>query len=402
MLPTLSQRLTIAAAIGLGLLPLLWVAGPLTPATGMDGICLATARVGPVSGGVMLLLASLPVAMAGVLAAATGDRLSGVFAAGIAMAVLAGVGGSADGFFERQIAGDPHWLPGALWWLILESTLLAMAMLVYLGLTDLLAPRIAAKLPAWWPRSGPGSLMDEQAARRSAEKPQQKPSAGQTVDPVLGPFAFWLNRLWPAIGGKSTTGAAASQPNALDPQAHDQASPGDDEPASGQALADHASAQPPPASDLAAFLGKAALSLLMAAAIGALIGHLLIRSSDATQVLVSVFVAFVAAGVVTRMIWPEAPALGVLLSPMAVSIGAAFWLLTKDWTGPMIVVAWHHHSGVLPSVPRLPGVLLALPIHYASAGVAGAVLGLGWARTMSQPAASTATDSGAVAAQVSN
>ena len=114
-------------------------------------------------------------------------------------------------------------------------------------------------------------------------------------------------------------------------------------------------------------LGAGALT----AAIGGGLSWLLIQSSDTAQVMVSLFAAFAAGGLGAHLALPQSNPAIHLCAPAAVAVTGYGWILTR-FGGKEALLAAHFADG-------LPGPALALPIHYASAGVAGCALGVGWA-----------------------
>jgi len=134
---------------------------------------------------------------------------------------------------------------------------------------------------------------------------------------------------------------------------------------------------PPPAHPHLATLCAAAVCVLLALPIT----WLFIHSSDAPQVMWSVCGAFVVGGVIAHGAFPRANPVGVLFAPAVVASIAYTWVLTRYPGETDLLAAWFEG--------RLPGSALALPIHYASAGVAGGALGIGWAERLRAGAAET-------------
>lgn len=126
----------------------------------------------------------------------------------------------------------------------------------------------------------------------------------------------------------------------------------------------------PPLSDSVQLLG----GMAVATAVGAAVAPLLLRSSDIWQVNWGLFFAFTAAGIAAHQIFPARNPMGILLSPFLAAIGwYAYIAISGDGAETMLTAfysgeSWH--AG------------LALPIHYASAGVAGAAAGIGWSHGM--------------------
>lgn len=101
---------------------------------------------------------------------------------------------------------------------------------------------------------------------------------------------------------------------------------------------------------------------------------LAVRTSDVGQVLGALFFSFAVGGVAAGLIFPRINPAGVLFGPALVALTAYAYM----W------LAFHHTEDVLAAWYRqqLPGVALALPVHYASAGVAGCASGLGLAQVI--------------------
>ncbi len=116
------------------------------------------------------------------------------------------------------------------------------------------------------------------------------------------------------------------------------------------------------------------LSGLVAGAITAVVGgvmaYIIIQTTARGQVIFGLLVAFTIGGLVSRLFVHRAGPIPVLLSPLLVAcIGYALVGLQLQDPGALSA-AWRSESQAL----RLG---FALPIHYASAGVLGASLGLG-------------------------
>ncbi|MEX0774490.1 MAG: hypothetical protein WD042_02125 [Phycisphaeraceae bacterium] len=130
---------------------------------------------------------------------------------------------------------------------------------------------------------------------------------------------------------------------------------------------------------------EALLAALVCAVIGGGLSHIMIASAQTGQIIGSLLVAFTIAALVTQLIFPHLtnPAT-MLFSPMIVAlVGYAYMLTIKSSND--VLEALNHG--------RLTGLALALPIHYASAAVAGCALGIGWAHgflTSEQDAEETA------------
>lgn len=102
MLPTITQRLMMMAAIALGIVCWLPVLPMLRAADASSGLSLLDARAGMVWACVALLLAGLPALLAGLYVSSSGNPLSGIFTLATSLMVIAAKGGSMTGLIWRQ------------------------------------------------------------------------------------------------------------------------------------------------------------------------------------------------------------------------------------------------------------------------------------------------------------
>ncbi len=101
MLPSMRQRLLIALAWAIGIGGWLLVRGPLACADGSSGLSLASARVGMVWALALVVAGSIPAVAVAIVTSASGNPLAGIFAFAASLAVLAGAGGSIEGWMWR-------------------------------------------------------------------------------------------------------------------------------------------------------------------------------------------------------------------------------------------------------------------------------------------------------------
>ena len=116
---------------------------------------------------------------------------------------------------------------------------------------------------------------------------------------------------------------------------------------------------------------------LVSAAVALAVASCLIRSADGGQVIGSLLVAFALGGIAAGALFPGCSPLGVLCGPAAVAVVAYVWV-AYQFAGDeqaKLLGAWYLRQGA-GSAGGLPGVALALPIHYASAGIIGCCLGI--------------------------
>ncbi len=110
---------------------------------------------------------------------------------------------------------------------------------------------------------------------------------------------------------------------------------------------------------------------LVCAVVGAVVSYVLIRTSDSGQVIGSLLLAFALGGLAAQLLFPQNKnALIVLAAPMLVSAGVYGYVLWQYQLEEQLLSAWYRG--------RLIGPALALPMHFAGAGMAGAIIGIGW------------------------
>jgi len=115
--------------------------------------------------------------------------------------------------------------------------------------------------------------------------------------------------------------------------------------------------------------GQGLIGCVIAAALGGVVSNVLLRSSDVGQVTGALIVGFTVGGVVARASVPSASPTAIVLSPMLAAMVGYGYLATRFITRDAVLAAKYQDA--------LLGLGLALPIHYAAAGVAGAAIGLG-------------------------
>jgi len=279
MLPPFKHRLVIGLVLLAGALCWLLARQALTPADGSTGLSLMDAQAGLFAAIMILVLAGLPAAVAGLIASSTGNPLAGTFTLSFSLLPLAALGGSIEGWFRRSE------LPGDYKSLAFEAVIWIVLLAVVFIAIDLLR---------------------------------------KSVRPSLGVIAV-----------KRHHGAHTK---------------------------------------LTAFDGKSILAGLIAAAAGAFACNLLIRSVDGGQVNCSLMLGFCAAGLIAQTSVPGRNPIVILLSPLLVAIGAYLYVATQyPKTDDLL-----HDLYTLNTLK----LSLALPIQYASSGVAGCALGIGLAQTM--------------------
>jgi len=116
---------------------------------------------------------------------------------------------------------------------------------------------------------------------------------------------------------------------------------------------------------------------VICAAIAVAGGHLLIRNNDTGQVICSLLVAFAVGAVIALAIFPRAAVTGILFSPALVAIAAYSWVLLRFEDNDQVLAAWYLQEQMGSAAePMLPTLALILPIHFASAALAGCCIGI--------------------------
>lgn len=101
MLPPLKHRLVIGITLVVGALCWLFARGPLTAVDGSTGLSLMDARAGLFPALLILIVAGLPAIIAGLIAASTGNPLTGAFTISLSLLPMAAMGGSIEGYLRR-------------------------------------------------------------------------------------------------------------------------------------------------------------------------------------------------------------------------------------------------------------------------------------------------------------
>jgi len=123
-------------------------------------------------------------------------------------------------------------------------------------------------------------------------------------------------------------------------------------------------------------------AVIAAAAAGVLI-MLMLRTTDPMQVAGTLLASFAIGAMVARTFLPGADELPVLVSPAVVAVAAYLYVAWSGQYGSTAatLAAWYSKIIPDPTGPAaLPGVALALPVAYASAGVLGCTVGIGIAQ----------------------
>ncbi len=135
----------------------------------------------------------------------------------------------------------------------------------------------------------------------------------------------------------------------------------------------------------------AMLGGVVCTAVGAGVLLLLLRSVQTPQVIAAIVAAFMFGSLAANQLFPRTPMIAIVLSPFCVGIGAFVITLFSYETSEQLLTAMRHTLNLTaePNTKHLLSLAIAQPIHYASAGVAGVALGLGWSQSIraSHPAA---------------
>ena len=295
MLPTITHRLMMAAAITLGTLAWLLAFGRLLAPDGSAGISLMDARSGTVWSGLWLLVAGLPALAGALYLAAAANPLSGVFSVGFSLMILAGFGGSAQGLYHRQ----PGWgsgSGGAMYIrLEIELALWAAAWCLLMFLMH----RYRETIRSRWV---PGRL-----------RTSYTPAPGKLPEQDTPKFVL---HVVPILAG------------------------------------------------------------LFCAALGWLGCVLMIQSTSNGQVIGSILFCFTVASLVARLAVPTGNALFLVLSPLLTGFVAYAYSAVVHADASATDLIGLLHGG------KLLGPAMALPIHWASAGMVGVAAGIGVAQAI--------------------
>ena len=121
---------------------------------------------------------------------------------------------------------------------------------------------------------------------------------------------------------------------------------------------------------------------VLCAVIAGVLSYWLVRNSDGGQVVGGVGVSFLVAAMITQLLMPKHPATGALFAPALVALSAYGYVLLRFANETSFLAGWYNLGYHSSASAVVPGPALALPVHYASAGVLGAAAGLAWARSM--------------------
>lgn len=128
---------------------------------------------------------------------------------------------------------------------------------------------------------------------------------------------------------------------------------------------------------------SALLAMFVAVLVGGVLCWVMQRSTSEGQVIGTLIAAFTLAGLAAQSSFPDNKHIvPILLSPAVVAIAAYVAAMVMYGNEQATLAAWFNLSGFDRHAPRMPGPALVLPIYYASAGVAGAAMGIGLAQAI--------------------
>lgn len=296
MLPTITQRLMMLAAIIVSTLCLMPILPALTAADGSSGLSLIDARVGVVWACGLLLLAGLPALVIGLYVSSSGNPLSGVFTIGFALMILAANGGSMSGLIQRQ-----------------------------------------------------------------ADRPRTEPSGGSIFMQLEVEMALWA-LAWCAMMFLLRRYRLRIRAMTVPPRLKTRFS----------------SMMPVEEDDTPRFVlhVRPGMAGLLCAALAFVLCRVLMQTPTSGQVIGSILLSFVIAGLTARLILPTGNVVYLLLSPLAVgfatyAIGA---VLHGSASADDLILRWQRGE--------ITGPMFAMPIHWASAGLIGVSAGIGMAQAI--------------------
>ena len=323
MFPPLRQRLLVVVSIVVGGLAWSLSADSLRATDGSAGLTLIDAGLGIPVTAMLFIVPGIPALLLGLVVSVVGTAATGLFVVASALSVLAAFGGGLD-----------HWLRG-------PNPPLSTRFLVQVFEMGLWGVGIALVM-ALYMRTGE---MIRQWADGDGPDGVEKDIPGRLWSGMIG---LGGRRMEETLRGilKDAASSRTSQNVA--------------------------------ASVAATSTGQAILAGGVSALVAGILAFLLIRSPDTGQIFWSLVVAFLVGGLAGRLAVPGCSPWGIVVSPAVVGVLGYFWAL---------FLYGNDHEAYLAALfsteqtlAAVPGIALALPIHYASAGVVGATLGIGWAR----------------------
>jgi len=305
MLPTITQRLMMVAAIALGTAAWSLIYPAPLPADGWAGLWLWDARAGTLWAVVLLLRAGLPALGLALYVSSAGNPLSGIYTIGFSLLILAGWAGSAEGLFHRQEAWASGGGGGLFIRLEIELVLWALAWCFLMFLIRRYRGAIRGRLVPhrlYTPYSSASERLNEEDTPR------------------------FVLHVAPILAG------------------------------------------------------------LICAGLGWLGCVFLIRNPSAAQALGGIFLAFTVASLTARLTVATGNVVYLVLSPLLAGFIAYAHaaIVHADASGTDLIGLVHRE--------QLIGPALALPIHWASAGMVGVATGIGMAQAIDRVRFGTVED----------
>lgn len=287
MLPSIRQRIIFIIALIPAIGTWLTVAGVLRSIDQTSGFSLFSSGSGTLQALICLILASVVVLLVASVPTITGTLLSGALAFSCSLCVLAGVGGTIDGWMRRSQ------LPADYGYLMIE-------LIMWLGIEIL-------------------CLAGIQAAASKVKKQYPKIA----TKPLFEPFYF-------------------SKPRS-----------------------------------------QTFMMTLLMALVSGLLSAIFIQSTDVGQIIGAVTLSFMIGGAISQSVFTKnqnlLPAVG---APCLVGLVTYTYVLIQFSAKHQVLAAWYNLDGQVGSIAHLAGPALVLPIYYASAGLAGGVIGLAVGQTL--------------------
>ena len=122
---------------------------------------------------------------------------------------------------------------------------------------------------------------------------------------------------------------------------------------------------------------------LTSACAAGMLGMFLLRTADVGQIIGALILAFLIGGMAGQLIFPQDNPLPLLLSPGLLALAVYGYVLLRFDSQNAILEAWFTRTASRSQGMKvLPGLALALPVHYASAALVGVTMGVGLAQAM--------------------
>lgn len=298
----------------------------------------------------MMAGASVVAVLLGLLASATGNPLAGSFVVGAAL-VFAAAGGTVDPWMRHTD------IPSAYWSLLVEAGLWMLLGMAILAAVRFARDRLREKLPAMlradhFDGALPSGLPTLQM--------QMTAAGGLPVVAVVAALLLQTS-VWRSFAAVLVIALGLQGVLWGVSVLVMRAQRNGDSPAPG------------------AMLGG-----FVAVAVSATVMLLMLRTTDVGQVIAAIAIGSMLGALAGGQLCPRTPVAMILLAPMTVAVGAyATIAFSYQDEATVLRAAWHTLNATPgANFDHLLSLGLALPIHYASSGLAGAALGLGWSQAL--------------------